>query len=43
MNAREIIDALTDILDVTTERLQSLIEVVPDWIPTEGNRRRKAA
>ena len=41
--ANHIGDALTDILDVTTERMQSPIQVIPDWIPTEGNKRRKAA
>ncbi len=35
--------ALTDILEVTTKRIQSPIQVIPDWIPTSGNRRRKAA
>src|SRR5262245_19637049 len=42
-DANRIGDALTDILDVTTRRIQSPIQVIPDWIPTEGNRRRKAA
>jgi len=41
--ANHIGDALNDILDVTTERMQSPIQVIPEWIPTEGNRRRKAA
>jgi cytochrome P450 len=42
-DANRIGDALTDILEVTTERIQSPIQVIPDWIPTAGNKRRKAA
>ena len=42
-DANRIGDALTDILEVTTERIQSPIQVIPDWIPTDSNRRRKAA
>jgi cytochrome P450 len=42
-DANRIGDALTDILEVTTERIQSPIQVVPDWIPTESNKRRKRA
>jgi cytochrome P450 len=41
--ANRIGDALTDILEVTTERVQSPIQVIPDWIPTDSNKRRKAA
>jgi cytochrome P450 len=35
--------ALTTVLEVTNDRIQALIQVVPDWIPTAGNRRRRAA
>jgi len=42
-DANRVGNALTDILEVTTERIQSPIQVIPDWIPTPGNRRRKAA
>ncbi len=42
-DANRIGDALTDILEVTTKRIQSPIQVIPDWIPTESNKRRKAA
>jgi cytochrome P450 len=42
-DANRIGDALTDILEVTTQRIQSPIQVIPDWIPTAGNKRRKAA
>jgi cytochrome P450 len=42
-DANRIGNALTDILEVTTKRIQSPIQVIPDWIPTEGNKRRKAA
>lgn len=42
-DANRISDALTDILEVTTQRIQSPIQVIPDWIPTESNKRRKSA
>ncbi len=42
-DANRVGTALTDILEVTNQRLQSPIQVIPDWIPTSGNRLRKAA
>jgi cytochrome P450 len=42
-DANRVGDALTDILEVTQERIQSPIQVIPEWLPTAGNRRRKAA
>lgn len=36
-------DALTVLLEVTNDRIQSPIQVIPEWIPTAGNRKRKAA
>ena len=42
-DANRIGEALTVILEVTTARVQSPIQVIPEWIPTPGNRKRKAA
>ena len=42
-NAPRVGAALTDILEVTTKRMQSPIQVIPEWLPTPGNRRRQAA
>jgi len=36
-------DALTVLLEVTNDRIQSPIQVIPEWIPTASNRKRKEA
>src|SRR5450432_1437024 len=42
-DANRIGDALTVLLEVTNDSVQSPIQVIPDWIPTRGNRKRQAA
>jgi cytochrome P450 len=42
-DANRIGDALTDVLEITNDRMKSPIQVIPDWLPTPGNRKRKAA
>lgn len=42
-SANRIGDALTVLLEVTNERLQSPIQWIPAWLPTRANRKRRAA
>ena len=42
-DANQIGDALTVLLEVTADRIQSPIQVIPEWIPTPSNRKRKQA
>src|SRR5258708_8026921 len=42
-DANRIGDALTVLLEVTQDAIQSPIQVIPDWIPTKANRKRQAA
>ena len=42
-DASQIGKALTVLLDITNDRVQSPIQVIPDWIPTPNNRKRKEA
>jgi len=42
-DANQIGDALTVLLDVTNNRILSSIQVIPEWLPTPGNRMRRNA
>src|SRR5687767_424444 len=42
-DANRVGEALTALLEVTNARIQSPIEWFPEWLPTPGNRRRRAA
>ncbi len=37
-SANRVGDALTVLLEVTNERTRSLIQAIPEWLPTEANR-----
>ncbi|MBP7694199.1 MAG: cytochrome P450 [Anaerolineales bacterium] len=36
-------EALTAVLEITNHRIQSPLQIIPDWLPTPENRKRKAA
>lgn len=42
-SASQIGDALTVLLEETTKKVQSPIQLIPEWVPTEGNRKRSEA
>ncbi|MEP7356477.1 MAG: cytochrome P450 [Anaerolineales bacterium] len=42
-SARQIGEALTVLLEVTNARIQSPIQIFPEWIPTASNRKAKEA
>jgi cytochrome P450 len=42
-SANQVGEALTVLLEVTNRRIQSPIQVIPEWLPTAGNRQRREA